>query len=61
MKPVSVVEVYTSKFCDSFFLLKVWENVMSVEKIYCNKSRKSLSQQLLFEVSLIRFHFASVL
>ena len=34
---------------------------MSIEKIYCNESRKSLSQQLLFKVSLRRFHFASAL
>ena len=44
-----------------FFLQKIWENVESLEKMYCNKSRKSLYQQLLFEVSLFRFHFASVL
>ena len=30
---------------------------MAVEKMYCNYSRKSLSPQLLFEVSLFRFHF----
>ena len=39
MKPVSVVEVYTTKVCHS----------LSVEK---------MSQQLLFEVSLLWFHFA---
>ena len=34
---------------------------MSSEKMYCNESRKSLSQQLLVKVSLRRFHFASAL
>ena len=34
---------------------------MSIEKMYCNESRISLTQQLLFEVSLSRFHFVSAL
>ena len=34
---------------------------MSIEKMYCNESRKSLSQQLLLEVSIFRFHFISAL
>ena len=34
--------------------------MMSVEKMYCNESQKSLGQQLLFEVSVFRFqlHFS---
>ena len=32
---------------------------MSIEKMYFNESRKSFSQQLLFEFSLFRFHFVS--
>ena len=47
MKPVSVVEVYTTKFCHS----------LSIEKMYCNE----MSQQLLFEVSLLWFHLAFAL
>ena len=61
MKPVSVVEVYTTKFSYSLSLLKIYENLMSIEKMYYNESRKSLSQQLLFEVSVFRFHFVSAL
>ena len=34
---------------------------MSIEKMYCNESRKLLSQQLLFKVSLRWFYFASAL
>ena len=34
---------------------------MSIEKIYCNESQKSLSKQLLFEFSLLRFRFFSAL
>ena len=34
---------------------------MSIEIMHCNKSRKSLSQQLLFEVYLFRFHLAPAL
>ena len=30
---------------------------MSIEIMYWNKPQKSLSQQLLFEVSLFTFHF----
>ena len=33
----------------------------SIEKMYCYESWKSLSPQLLFEVSLFRFHFVSAL
>ena len=29
--------------------------------MYCNESQKSLSRQLLFEVSLFMFHFVSAL
>ena len=61
MRPVSVVEVYTTKFSYSLSLLKIYENLMSIEKMYCNESQKSLSQQLLFEVSVFRFHFVSAL
>ena len=32
MKPVSVVEIYTTKFSHSLFLLKIKENLMSIEK-----------------------------
>ena len=45
MKPVNVVEVCTTKFCHS----------LSIEKMYCNESA------LLFEVSLLWFHFAFAL
>ena len=41
MKPVSVVEVYTTKFSHSLFLLKIKENSMSIEKMYSNESRKN--------------------
>ena len=34
---------------------------MSKEEMYCNESWKSLGPQLLFEVSLFRFHFVSIL
>ena len=61
VKPVSVFECYTTVFSQSLFLLKIWENVMPIAKKYCNQSRKSMSQQLLFEVSLLMFHFASAL
>ena len=52
VKPVSVVEIYAIKFSHSLILLKIWENFMSIEKMRSNKSQKSLSQQLLFKVSL---------
>ena len=45
MKPVRFVEVYTTKFCHS----------LSIEKMYCK------SQQRLLEVSLLWFHFAFAL
>ena len=32
MESVRVVEVYTTKFSHSLFLLKIQENLMSVEK-----------------------------
>ena len=48
MKPVSVVEVYTTKFSHSLFLLKILENLISVEKIYSSESHNSLSRQILF-------------
>ena len=48
MKPVGVVEVYATNFSRSLFLLTISENLMSVEKLYCNESQKSLNQQLLF-------------
>ena len=57
MKPVSLIKVYTTKFSYSLFLLKIKENLMSIEKIFCNESQKSLSQYLFFEVSLFRFQF----
>ena len=59
MKLVSAGEVDTTKFSHSLFLLKIWEDLLSIEN--CNESGKSLSQQLLFEVSLFRFHFVSAL
>ena len=34
---------------------------MSIENIYCYKSRKSLSQQLLLDAFLFRFHFVYAL
>ena len=34
---------------------------MYIEKIYCNESQKQLSQQLLFEASLLSFRFISAL
>ena len=34
---------------------------MSIERMYSNEFQKSLSQQLLPEVSLFRFHFVSEL
>ena len=34
---------------------------MSIEKMYCNESKKSLSQQLLFQVSLFKSDFVSTL
>ena len=59
VKPVSVVEIYAIKFSHSLILLKIWENFMSIEKMRSNKSQKSLSQQLLFKVSLFQFDFVS--
>ena len=48
MKPVSLVKVYTTKLSYSLFLLKILGNFMSSEKMSCNESLKSVSQQLLF-------------
>ena len=45
MKPVSVVEVYTTTFCHTCVLRKCI----------------AMSQQLLFEVSLLWFHFGFAL
>ena len=61
MKPVSVVEVYTTKIFDILFLQEIQENFMSVGRIYYNKSQNLLSQHFLFKVSLFRFHFVSAL
>ena len=47
MKPVSVVEVYTTKFCHSLSIDIACVIIMT--------------QQLLFEVSLLSFHFAFAL
>ena len=57
MKHESAVELYTTKFSYSISLLKIKESLMSIEKMYFNDSQKSLSQQLLVEISLCRFHF----
>ena len=56
MKPVSVVKIYTTNFFHRFVFT---EKLISVEKTYCNESQKSVSQQLLFDVSLFKFHFVS--
>ena len=61
VKPVIVAKVYSTKFSRSLVLLKILENLTSIEKMYRNESRKSLSLQLLFKVSLFRFHFVSQL
>ena len=42
MKPA--VEVYTTKFSQFVFTRNLGK-LMSIEKIYCNESQKSLSQQ----------------
>ena len=47
MSLVSVVEVYTTKFSHCLFLLKIYENLMSIEKMHCNGSQNSLSPQIL--------------
>ena len=46
---MSVADVYTTKFSHSLLLLKTYENLVSIEKMYCNESQKSFSQQLLFD------------
>ena len=61
MKPISVVDAYTTKFSHSLFLKNISEILMSIEKIYCDEFRELLSQQLLFEVSLFMISFASAL
>ena len=38
MKPIGVVEVYTTKISYSLFLLKIWENLMPILKMYFSKS-----------------------
>ena len=38
MKPIGVVEAYTTKIFYSLFLLKIWENLMPILKMYFNKS-----------------------
>ena len=43
MKPVSVIEVYTTKISHSLFLLKFEENLMSIEKPCYSDSQNSLS------------------
>ena len=43
-----IVKVYITKFSHCLFLLKMQEDLMSVDKMYCNESQKSLSQQVLF-------------
>ena len=55
MKPVSAVEFYTTKISDSLFLLKIWENLMSIEQMYCNESWKSLSPQLFLKFVYLGF------
>ena len=55
MKPVSVVKIYTTNLFHRFFT----EKLISIEKAYCNESQKSVRQQLLFDVSLFKFHFVS--
>ena len=42
MRPVSVFEVYTIIISYSLFI-EIKENLMTVEKMYCNESQKSLS------------------
>ena len=61
MKPVSVIEVYTTKISHSLFLLKFEENLMSIEKPCYSDSQNSLRWQLLFEVYLFKFHLVSAL
>ena len=61
MKPVSVFEVYTTKFSYSLFFNENLGKLDVFWKIYCSESRKSSSQQLLLEFSLFRFCFVSAL
>ena len=53
------------KFIPLSFLIACFywkiEKTLSIEKLYNNKSKKSLSQELLLEVSLFWFHFVSAL
>ena len=51
MKPASVIEVYTTKFSHSLLLLKISENLMSIEQCIAVNQQliiELLSQQLLF-------------
>ena len=43
MEHVSAVEVYTTKFSHSMFLLRIWENFMPTEKVHFNESQNLLS------------------
>ena len=52
---VSAVEVYTTKISRSLFLQIIWQTLVFTEKNCCNKSRKSLSWNRLFEVPLFKF------
>ena len=56
MNPVSVVVNFLIAFCTSSLgkLDVYW-------KMYCNEPRRSVSQKLLFKVSLFRFHFVSTI
>ena len=63
MKIVSGAEVYTTNFfrslpCFKWKLRKTW---FLLKRMDCNESWKSLSPQLLFRVSVSRFHFVSSL
>ena len=53
MKPAVVAEANTIKISYSLFLNGNLEKLVTVQKTYC--------QQLLFEVSLFRFHFVFAL
>ena len=54
-----LVKVYTTKFSQRLFLLKIKKNLISIEKMCYNEFQKALSEQLLFEFSLFRFYFVS--
>ena len=44
MKAVDVVEVYATKISYNLFLLKVYKNLLTVEKVRCSEFQKSLNQ-----------------